>query len=60
MRASKASDGMGAAKFCTVSEEPEKSIKIDRKRYEKCNSNETHQIWQHMAPKESESLTIYS
>jgi hypothetical protein len=26
-----------------------KSIKLDRKRYEKCNSNKTHQIWYHMA-----------
>jgi hypothetical protein len=28
--------GWGAATFCTESGKPEKSIKLDRKRYEKC------------------------
>jgi hypothetical protein len=36
-----------------------KSIKLDRKIYEKFNSTETHEIWEFEGT-ESESLTIYS
>jgi hypothetical protein len=51
---------MRAATICTESEKPEKSMKIDRKRYEKCNSNDTHQIYWHMAVSEWEWFTSYS
>jgi hypothetical protein len=34
--------GIRADTFCTESGNPENSIKLDRKIYEKCNSNETH------------------
>jgi hypothetical protein len=40
---------MRAATFFTKSENPEKSFKLDRNRYEKCHSNDSHQIWWHMA-----------